>query len=54
MNDKKFLSWIYDRLIFVYGERSQFDYMLRFKAIINNTQNVTTKPCGGLNDDSIE
>lgn len=34
--DKKHLDWIYDRLIHQYKESPNFDYMLRFKEIIDN------------------
>ena len=34
--DKQFLSWIYDRLVFVYHENENYDYMHRFKKIIDN------------------
>lgn len=30
------LQWIYDRLIYVYGESPNMDYMIKFKAIIES------------------
>ena len=35
MTDKKFLNWIYDRMIYVYGENKSVDYMVKFKEIID-------------------
>ena len=37
MKDKDFLAWMYARLVHVYNEDSNVDYMRRFKAIINAT-----------------
>ena len=34
--DKKHLKWIYERLIEVHKENPNYDYMLKFKKIINN------------------
>lgn len=36
MNDKQHLSWIFDRLVSVYAENRNYDYMIRFKSIIDN------------------
>lgn len=47
MNDKKFLQWIYDRLMYKHGENKDYDYMHKLKAIITNydadkiTPNIT-------------
>ena len=37
MNDKAFLMWIHDRLIFEHGENKNFDYMHKLRAIIKDT-----------------
>ena len=34
-SDKKHLEWIYERLICVHEENPDYDYMLKFKEIIN-------------------
>lgn len=34
MTDSEFLTWIRDRLIFVYGESSDVDFVLRLGEII--------------------
>lgn len=36
MNDKEFLQWIYNRMVNVHKEDVFFDYMQRFKKIIDN------------------
>jgi hypothetical protein len=38
-NDKQFLSWIYDRLIYIYHENEKNDYMSRFQKIIEGFKN---------------
>ena len=38
MTDKEFLSWIYDRMIYKYGENENMDYLHRFKRIIDSLQ----------------
>jgi hypothetical protein len=35
MNDKEFLTWIYNRLIQVHNENAQFDYMNKLRCIID-------------------
>lgn len=35
-SDKNHLEWIYERLIHVHKENPNYDYMLKFKEIINN------------------
>lgn len=35
MNDKDFLQFLFDRLCIVYGESENYDYMHRFKSIID-------------------
>lgn len=37
MEDKVFLQWIYDRLIYKYGEDCRIDYMHKLKSIIEAT-----------------
>lgn len=32
--DKEFFTWIYNRMIHVYGESENVDYMIKFKALI--------------------
>jgi len=34
MTDKEFLTWIYERLQFVYNENPLYDYMHRLEAVI--------------------
>ena len=34
-SDKKHLEWIYERLIGTHEENPDYDYMLKFKEIIN-------------------
>lgn len=36
MTTKEFLIWIYERLINVYGENPNTDYMIRLKTIIDS------------------
>jgi hypothetical protein len=46
-NDQKHLEWIYDRLIHVYSESPNVDYMLRFRGIIDGSgaaQPPTSQP----------
>lgn len=38
MTDKEFLSWIYNRMIYKYGENENVDYLHRFKRIIDSLQ----------------
>ena len=35
MNDKEFLKWIYERLLYIYKEKKDYDYMVRLKNLIN-------------------
>lgn len=37
-SDWQFLSWIYERMIFVYKENPSFDYMCRFKKILDRME----------------
>ena len=39
----KFLQWIYDRLEIMYAENPNFDYMLKFKEIIDSLLEGETK-----------
>jgi hypothetical protein len=34
MTDNEFLQWIYDRMVNVYNENELFDYMQKFRGII--------------------
>jgi len=34
--DKECLLWIYDRLVYLYHENENFDYMIQFKKMIDN------------------
>ena len=36
MTTKEFLTWIYNRLVYVYNENPKLDYMIRFKTIIDS------------------
>ncbi|MFA5024251.1 MAG: hypothetical protein WC523_04805 [Patescibacteria group bacterium] len=36
MTDKEFLAWIYDRMVNVYKEDTDADFMIRFKNIIDS------------------
>lgn len=44
MKDKDFLLWIYARLINVYGEDKNIDYMLKLKAVINSIDSEKITP----------
>ena len=37
MGDKKFLEWIYNRLLYQYKENPDIDYMRKLKSIIEST-----------------
>ena len=37
-SDWQFLSWIYDRLVFVYNENPSLDYMRRLKRIVDRME----------------
>lgn len=37
MNDKEFLTWIYQRMVYVYKENPLYDYMHRLRWIIDAT-----------------
>jgi len=39
-SDKQHLQWIYDRLCSVHGENPNYDYMLRFKEIIDKQYDI--------------
>jgi hypothetical protein len=38
MRDSEFLEWLYDRLIYQYGEDPDVDFVLRLKDIITKMQ----------------
>jgi len=44
MNDKQFLGWIHDRLLYVYKENGYMDYMHKLRAIIEATPEGQTTP----------
>jgi hypothetical protein len=35
--DKEHLQWLYNRLVNVHGENPNYDYMLKFQEIINQS-----------------
>lgn len=37
MNDKIFLQWLHDRLIHVYGENENTDFLHKLRAIVKST-----------------
>jgi len=39
-DDVKFLEWIFARLHHIHGERKDYDYMLRFKGIIEKIKKI--------------
>lgn len=43
MTDKEFLQFIRDRLVYVYGENPNFDYILRLDNFIANLYNQNNK-----------
>jgi hypothetical protein len=36
MNDKEHLKWIHDRIVNVYGESENVDFLIRMREIIQN------------------
>ena len=38
MSDKEFLQWIYNRMIYVHGEKHNTDYMKRFYKIVHDKE----------------
>ena len=53
MNDKAFLLWIHDRLIFEHGENKNFDYMHKLRAIIKDIpeDKYTSNICSTYKED---
>jgi hypothetical protein len=39
--DRRFLQWIFDRLVNVHGENPNYEYMHKLKEIIDNTNAVS-------------
>lgn len=37
MKDKEFLEWLVDRLVFVYNESPNIDFVLKLKSIARHT-----------------
>lgn len=56
MTDSQFLSWLRDRLIFVYGESPNVDFVLRLERIVKEMENrelvanAINKMLGGSDD----
>jgi len=42
--DIKHLQWIYDRMVNVHGENENYDYMIKFKEIIEQQKKYTLIP----------
>lgn len=38
LNKKKFIQWIYDRMVYVHNENPNVDYMLTFKELIDSME----------------
>lgn len=53
MTDYEFLIWIRDRLINVYGESENVDFVRRLKKVANNMK-VLTEDCFWENEDGTE
>lgn len=34
--DQQHLKWIFNRMVEIHGEKSNYDYMIKFQSIINN------------------
>ena len=41
MSDSEHLQWIHDRIVNVYGENENVDFLIRFRTIINEFLNKT-------------
>ena len=41
MSDSEYLQWIHDRIVNVYGENENVDFLIRFRTIINEFLNKT-------------
>ena len=39
MSDSEHLQWIHDRIVNVYGENENVDFLIRFRTIINEFSN---------------
>ena len=39
MSDSEHLQWIHDRIVNVYGENENVDFLIRFRTIINEFLN---------------
>jgi hypothetical protein len=39
MDDKEFLSWIHNRIVYVYGENPLVDFVQRLRKIVENYDN---------------
>ncbi len=38
MSDSEHLQWIHDRIVNVYGENENVDFLIRFRTIINDVE----------------
>jgi len=47
MNDADFLQLVHDRIINVYGENQNVDFLHRLRTIIKNNTYEICKDCGG-------
>jgi hypothetical protein len=50
--DKEFLNWLADRLVHVYGENPNVDFVHKLRAIAKNAdlEQIRLRPCVGLRD----
>ena len=46
MEDKLFLQWLYRRLVYEHGENPDYDYMHKFRAIIETIPEDVDTPGG--------
>ena len=40
-DDIKHLEWLYERMLFVHNENMNYDYMIKFREIINKNKKNT-------------
>jgi hypothetical protein len=43
MTNSQHLNWVFDRLVEVHNENPNYDYMIRFRKIIDESENGETK-----------
>lgn len=46
MNDRDFLIWLHQRLVYAYNENANFDYMWKLRSIIDATPKDQITPIG--------